>query len=299
MAMRPDDFFSVTGSDDVWSGPTTILRREILEGLLVDGSAEATNIEVADAIVRLIHLELEGYATNGCRISEDADMELLLRAGAMCCKRAGVRFPSLPFRDLSGFGKYWRKEGLSGGGSWGMRRDYLDTVFEKVENDLLQLTVRTQEDGLAIPISPRSATGWASVDTEAEELRRRFEVARSAQDHSAVGTACVRVLEMLGDVVFDAALYVPSGEAVPKRDQTKNRFDLVIAHELPGSANTIVRKLAKTTVEIAHEVKHRATRRDAGIAADSVILLVHMMRRISEPATAVAKADGATSRGVQ
>jgi hypothetical protein len=69
---------------------------------------------------------------------------------------------------------------------------------------------------------------------------------------------------------------------MPTRDRTKDRFEAVIAHALPGPENDRLRKLARALVEQAQEVKHSRTpsRRDAGIAADSVIMLVNMLRRL-------------------
>jgi hypothetical protein len=47
-----------------------------------------------------------------------------------------------------------------------------------------------------------------------------------------------------------------------------------------------LRRLARCSVDLAHEVKHSATptRREAGIAADSVILLANMLRRLEDEA---------------
>ncbi|UQS22878.1 hypothetical protein L1857_08630 [Amycolatopsis thermalba] len=280
--MRPDDLLIADTSGDPWSATSTELRRDLLESAIKGEAADEDDLELADALVRLAHRELEGFATQGNVITEDADSELLLRACSVACKRVGVDFPDLPFRDFSGFYKYWRREGMAGSGSWAARREYLDGVFEPVEDALLNLSVRSFDDGIAVPISPRTATGWAVVDREIRELRRRFEVARSEQDHSAVGTACVRILEHLGDVCFDSARHLPAGVEAPPRDKTKARFDMVISAELTGTDNETLRRLARTTVELAHQVKHRTTpsRRDAGIAADSVVLLANMMRRI-------------------
>lgn len=280
--MRPDDLFASTASDDLWGIANTELRRDLLESVIKGEVTSEDDLELADALVRLAHRELEGYATRGNVITEDSDIELLLRACALACKRVGVEFPDLPFRDFSGFYKYWRREGMVGGGSWAARREYLDGVFKSVEDALLRISTRSFDDSVAVPISPRSATGWAVVDREIRELRQRFEVARSEQDHSAVGTACVRILEHLGEVCFDPARHLQVGAVVPPRDKTKNRFDMIVSAELAGEDNEILRRLARTTVELAHQVKHRTTpsRRDAGIAADSVILLANMMRRI-------------------
>jgi hypothetical protein len=53
---------------------------------------------------------------------------------------------------------------------------------------------------------------------------------------------------------------------------------------LPGKGNEELRRLAKTTIEAAQAMKHRGTptRTEVGIAADAVILLANMLRRLDE-----------------
>lgn len=168
-------------------------------------------------------------------------------------------------------------------GSWAARRNYVDDLFTPVENKIYVLQQRQWDEPLLRPITPHSATGWSTLDGEMEELRAKFAVARSAQDHSAVGNACVRILELLGDVAFDAQRYVPDGEEIPPKANTKKRFDLIIDFELEGSDNQRLRKLARAAVEVAQQVKHEGTpsRRDAGIAADTIIALTNILRRIT------------------
>ncbi|WP_410659527.1 hypothetical protein [Amycolatopsis sp. lyj-112] len=47
-----------------------------------------------------------------------------------------------------------------------------------------------------------------------------------------------------------------------------------------------MRKLARSAIEFAQLVKHHdtTTRRDVGVAADTVILLANILRRLQEPA---------------
>jgi len=55
---------------------------------------------------------------------------------------------------------------------------------------------------------------------------------------------------------------------------------------LPGADNAEMRRLARTVIEMAEAVKHgRApTRTKTGVAADAVILLANLLRRIDEDA---------------
>lgn len=274
---RQSDFFSNVG-DEPFQG--SLLRHDILE-LAINGELpDVSEIDLASILVQIVHRELRVFGTDGSNRIDDDDTPLLVRACTRCCSRIGVDFPVLPFRDLSGFRTYWISQGMSG--SWEARRSYLESVFQPITQQVQELYLHSWKDELATPISPHSSTGWLELDAEIKQLRRRFEVARTSQDHAAVGTACVRVLEHLGDLAFDPDVHVPTGESIPTRDQTKRRFDLIVDHEFPGQNNLALRKLARACVELAHAVKHRQTplRRDAGIAADSVILLANMIRRL-------------------
>ncbi len=283
MVIHQDTFFVTDSSSSFCSTPSRgDLRRDFLEQATRNPLPNVPDLELAEALVHLAHTELAAFGTSGSqRITEDPDIQLVLRACAACCGRVGIDFPELPFRHFSSFRKFWIGAGMSG--SYAARRTYLESVFDPIAEDLSRLAIRSWADGLAQAVSPHSGTGWASVDAEIRELRRRFEFARTGQDHCAVGTACVRILEHLADVVFDPSIHVPSGEVPPARDKTKARLDLVISYYASGPDNELMRKLARSVIEVAQQVKHRATptRCDAGIASDSVILLANMLRRLS------------------
>lgn len=86
------------------------------------------------------------------------------------------------------------------------------------------------------------------------------------------------VLEALGRTVFDPGEHVRAGQAVPPPDKTKQRLGRYVEDALPGGPNQELRGLVNKTIEVAHQVKHRTTptRREAGIAADSAILLANV-----------------------
>ncbi|EIV92132.1 hypothetical protein [Frankia sp. QA3] len=188
----------------------------------------------------------------------------------------------VPFRDFSSFRTYWIKNEMSG--SWAARREYLETIFGPLRARLLRMEEARLEDQLATPISPRSATGWPDVDREIQELRRHFHLASAPQDYRGIGTDCVDVLIALGRTVYDPQRHLRPGETVPPPDKTKQRLGRFIEGALPGTGNADLRGLATKTSELAHHVKHNTTptRREAGIAADAVILLVNMLRRLGD-----------------
>ena len=65
---------------------------------------------------------------------------------------------------------------------------------------------------------------------------------------------------------------------------TKQRLDRCVETALEGSTNKELRKLARAVIEVAQAVKHRGSpsRTEAGIAADAVIQLANMLRRLDD-----------------
>lgn len=86
----------------------------------------------------------------------------------------------------------------------------------------------------------------------------------------------------IGKATYDSAKHLRNGETEPPPDKTKQRLTRVIEDAFPGEDNTEMRNLIHGAIEVAHKVKHSTTptRREAGIAADSIILLTYIMKRI-------------------
>jgi hypothetical protein len=253
-----------------------------VDGILEGDLPGVSDLEMAEATLDLLQSEFEKFANGSLnKVKDGKDIELLIRAGRMACKRAGVVFPSLPFRNFATWRSHWRREGLTGGGSWKARREHLDALFAPTRTAIEAMQLRVLDDALATAVSPWGRTGWSAVDAEIQGLRSRFETARTSQDYSAVGTACVRVLESIGDAAFNPRAHLPDGEPALPRDKTKERLARVIEASLSGSESEDLRRLVNAAVSVAHRVKHRSTptRRDAGMAADAVILVAHLIRR--------------------
>lgn len=279
-AMYVDDLFT----DDLTTLDEIRLRTELLQDAIKGPVDHYSDVELASALVDLLHQELEAFGTGGgnrVHQSNTEEFRLLVHACKRVTQRLGLEFPDLPFRDMPGFRDYWIEQGMDW--SWAKRRNYLNRLLGDLHDAIDELQYQVWEDSLFAPITPHSSTGWSLLDSEIEQLRHKFAIARTEQDHSAIGNSCVRVLELLGDIAFDPAKYLSDGEEVPARDKTKNRFDKIINCELAGRDNDEMRGYARKLVELAHMVKHRATqsRKDAGIAADGVIALANMIRRIT------------------
>lgn len=285
--MRVDDFFveteEATARIDPWDPGTRLVQHfnhDMVANLRKRPHAEWSDTEIAVALCQLVHEQLEAYGTDGGEKLTEDEIGTAIRALVTVTKRIGVDFDS-PYRNFSSFRSYWLRN--DGYGSWQARRELLDQVFDPLYVRLLRLEEATFE-ALVDPVSPRMEVGWPAVDEEIRELRRRFQYATTAQDYKDVGLRCVTVTELLGEVVYDPLKHVREGETPANRGQTKQRFERYIDTALPGKDNAALRSLARSIVAFSQEVKHTGspTRRDAGIAADSVILLANLMRRLEQ-----------------
>lgn len=84
--------------------------------------------------------------------------------------------------------------------------------------------------------------------------------------------------------MYDPTRHIRPGETEPAPDKTKQRLGRYVEDSLAGKDNEAVRGVATKVIELAHSVKHSSspTRREAGIAADSVILLANILRRVDQ-----------------
>lgn len=259
-----------------------VLDAQLLRSIAQGPLADLSDIEVAVALARFAHEEFEGYGTGGSDITQDESV-LVVRALKAVLTRLGITAFNPPFRDFNTFYKHWRSEGASGPGGWQARRDILDKYFEPLQTLLDEREAGSIASTLAAAISPRKVTGWPRVDEEISELRRHFESASTQQDYSNVGNDCVAILEALSATVYNHSKHQRGEDPEPPVASTKVRLERYVEAELAGSENAELRKLARATIELAQAVKHRrdtVSRIEAGIAADAVILLANMLRRI-------------------
>lgn len=279
--MRPDDFF-VYGTADPQSRRFDI---DLITRLRRGPIAQAGDVEVAVGLARLVHEELEKFGTGGGEELTNVQMQEAILALRSIIPRINVGHFELPFRDLATFRNYWISQGAAGGGGYQKRRNLLAGFFESFHDRLADLENESLSSTLAAPISPHGRTGWISVDVEINELRRHFQSARTPQDYRAIGNDCVIVTEALSREVYKVDRHLRHGETEPPVANTKLRLDRFIDDATVGPSNAALRKLARSAIEMAQAVKHSQTptRVEAGVAADAVILLSNILRRLDEP----------------
>ncbi len=274
--VTPEDFFE----DDCVSDKR-VLDHELLERVRTGTYNDRSDVEVAAALLHLAHDELQAYGTDESQRTDEHGIRLILRTSQQLSKRLGLVL-NLPFSDFSSFRTHWVTNDATG--SWQARRDILNVRFEPLHRQLAEREDDELGSALAKPVTSHPGTGWSRVDIEINELRRHFGSARSPQDYRNVGNDCVAVLERLSEVVFDPELHLREGEPEPPVANTKDRLGRFVENAASGPANSEIRKVARSAIELAQAIKHQSepTRRNAGIAADSVILLANLLRRLAE-----------------
>jgi hypothetical protein len=281
--MRTTDFF--LGDEDPLGLSAGALRidLDLLRRLRAGPTAEHDDIEVAVPLARLVHDDLTAYGTGGGQTLTDPEMRDVLRSLTAVVHRLGISEFDVPFRDFSTFRSWWVNHGAHG--SWQARRELLSKIFDPLHDRLAELEDQSLASSLVEPISPHHRTGWSAVDAEISELRRHFLNAKTPQDYRNVGLDCVAVTEELSRQVYDPTRHCRAGEEVPPVANTKQRIERFVEDAAAGSDNAALRKLARACIEFAQSVKHSTTpsRREAGIAADAVIQLSNLLRRLTEP----------------
>lgn len=281
--MQIDDFFIETPDPgSPWGSAQVELNSDLMlqlaQGTVSDGNA----LETALSLVRLVRREYEAFGTDQSQvtISED-ESRMALRTLRVVLQRHGIEFKP-PWRDFSSFHGYWMTEG--GYGSWQARREILEKRFRPIQDVLEEAEEQAFIGELTDGVSPHKSLGWADVDDHIAQLRQRFRSASTPVDYKDVGNRCVGVLEALSAHVYDAAAHCPPGEKAPPVDRTDIRIGAYIDQRLPGKSNEELRGLVKKASALSHKMKHsgRADRTTTGIAADAVILLANILRRLHD-----------------
>lgn len=277
--MYAEEFFQTNPAD--LAGPS-ILDETQLAMVRDAENQDHSDAEASAALCRMVHDEFELYGTSSEQRLSEEEIRLALRVLYVVLERLQINI-RLPFSDFSTFRTHWNAN--EGYGSWQTRRDILNNEFSALHEELARLEDGEITSTLARPITDHPGTGWHNVDAEINELRRHFQSARTEQDYRNIGNDCVAVTERLSAIVYDPAIHLKTGEKEPAVNKTKQRIERFIESAAIGQPNAEVRKVARAVIELAQTIKHRhsPTRRDAGIAADSVIQLANILRRLSEP----------------
>ncbi|MGC4107956.1 MAG: hypothetical protein QM753_16655 [Thermomicrobiales bacterium] len=259
------------------------LDHEFLSHIAAAPIANYPDLELAEAMVALLEIELTDYGTGMRQRITNADARLLIRTSKILLRRIGIPFPDLPFLDLESFRRFWIQNDMAN--SYALRRTYIQEMVSPISSIIEERYLTLQISTVLTPISTPSDPKWLMIEEEIRQLRSRFAQAQTAQDFCGVGLACVRIQELLGDIAYDPDKHLPDGFEVPSRGQTANRFGQIIDTALDGSENQKVRALSRKIIDFAQDVKHSGnpSKRDAAIACDATIILVSTIRNLVDP----------------
>lgn len=281
--MQLDDFFEERDPSALSrsTSPRLVFRDTVLTELRHGPISDDNDLETAISLSGLLRSEFEAYGTAGGERLKDNQATMATRTLRIVLLRHGYDL-KLPWLNFTDFRSYWGQNG--GHGSWQARRDMVAELFQGPMDFLYDLEEKAFQAILPDAVSPHRELGWPSVDTELREMKRRFVTASTPQDYRDVGNRSVAVLEALSRTVYDARKHLRDGETEPPVDKTKIRIARYVEDSLYGAENALIRGVANKVIELAHSIKHQTTpsRRDAGIVADSVILLAHILRRVDQ-----------------
>ncbi|MEU1273493.1 hypothetical protein [Streptomyces sp. NPDC005799] len=154
--MKPSDFF-IQIPDANW------VMHDEFDSKLVEqlrqGELEShTDLEAGYALARLIKSELTAYGTDQSQKLSGDESALAMRVLKAVLRRLDVTFDP-PFNDFDGWHGYWSAQGMTHGGSWAMRRGYINELFTPLLANLEEM-----ED------SEANFPGFQGVDGEMKNI---------------------------------------------------------------------------------------------------------------------------------
>ncbi len=193
-------------------------------------------------------------------------------------KAWGLENP-IPYEDLWDWYGKWRIGDLP---TYQSRREYIRGLCEPLKQHLREGPSSRGADVFTEP------TGWPRVDRTLGEIRSRLESASTEEQFQAVGLLCREALTSLAHAVFDPDQHPPLDDVDPSRTDAKRMLDSYLAVEVDGKSNTIARKYAKASLDLANELQHKRTAvfRNAALCAEataSVVNIIAILSGIRDP----------------
>jgi hypothetical protein len=210
-------------------------------------------------------------ATGGPRIEqENPAYQARRREIAAELRRLGLEDPN-SFNDLWGWYGYWSQHLPT----YQSRRVHVRELYAPLLDALEHLADRQ----LGADLQP-AQSGWAAVDHQLGQLRERFALAQTADDHKAIGLLCRDIFRSMADATFDENSHLPDGQELPGPADSVARLNLVVDAVAPGEANREIRKLLKANFDLANKVQHdqAATSVQAALVAEATVTAVNLVR---------------------
>lgn len=160
------------------------------------------------------------------------------------------------------------------------RRRHITELYAPLEDDLALVAARPRVEDVAEP------TGWEAVDRGLTSIRAALESAESEVEFQAIGTMCRETMTSLAQAVFDSARHPPIDGVTPSPTDSKRMLQAYGAVELAGDSDEEWRRHLRSSIDLCSSLVHKrtATRRQAGICAESVRSLCQQVRIVEREA---------------
>ena len=217
-------------------------------------------------------------STGGPRINEvNAEYKETFLSLTGYLEQWGIQNP-IPYSDLWDWYGKWSSGDLP---TYRSRREYIRGLVGPLEARL--------RDGLTSHRTKvfQEPTGWSRVDRNLGEVRTRLESATEEQ-FQAVGLLSRETLISLAQTVFDPNQHPSLDNVEVSKTDAKRMLDRYLAVEVDGKSNSIIRKHAKASLDLANALQHKrtATFRDAALCAEattSVVNIIAILSGIQDP----------------
>ena len=244
-----------------------------------------TELIANQCMLRILKEELISFANGGNKRINDSELEVLIKSIRKILLRNKLNDLKLPFKTFDEFYENWRILGLTGGGSYAIRRNYVTDLLNTAITETDDLLDSIEFSNLATPANEITVLDdWNKIISEVEELKVRYNLSRTPQDFSTIGVSCVRIIESISRIVYKHDIHGDLSQPEPSVDKTDIRIGQIIMKDLGGRENAELRGLASSTSKVAHRIKHATTpnQLQAGIACDAVILLTSIINRLEK-----------------
>ncbi|MDH5496913.1 MAG: hypothetical protein OEY12_05600 [Nitrospira sp.] len=180
----------------------------------------------------------------------------------------------VPYADLWDWYGKWSSGDLP---TYQSRREYIRELFGPIETRL-----REGPSSRGTEVFP-GPTGWARVDRTLGEARSRLESATNEEQFQAVGLLCREAIISLAQTVFDPDRHPPLDDVEVSNTDAKRMLDRYLAVEVAGKSNSIARKHAKASLDLANELTHKRTAefREAALCAEATASVINIIAILS------------------
>ncbi|MGW7073081.1 hypothetical protein ACWGII_40250 [Streptomyces sp. NPDC054855] len=136
------DPYEVFSSGNHWA-QEWILDVSLIESLRFGRLPNRPDLEAAIALTKLLYEDFVSYGTDGKGMRlNDESVVLVIKAHSAVLDRLALDRPQWPFRTFDGphgFGTYWRRNDMSGGGGWQARRECVEGILGPTRDALDEL----------------------------------------------------------------------------------------------------------------------------------------------------------------